>query len=129
MGVDFFTCVQCDEVSNDHCDHTSCECCGGMICQYCMPDTKQDGLANKYDGSDLYLCGECENDVETEEDLRVIAQYLLQKQKKRKFETIQDVRQHLRDKGKLPPAKFNRKEYEVEDESEIDEVEEITQDH
>lgn len=125
MGVDYFTCACCNEVSNDHCDHTSCECCGGMICEYCMPDAKQDGLAKTYDGSDLYLCGDCEIDAETEHDLRAIAQFLLKSQKKRKFNTIQEVRSHLREKGKLPPAKFNRKEYEVEDASETSEIEEV----
>lgn len=92
MGIDYFTCCDCGEISNDCCKFTGCDACDERICEDCMDECLR--------GSHTYVCDNCWNDEMTPGDVHEVAEFLL-KPHQDEYKSFKEVRQVLRDQGKL----------------------------
>ncbi len=106
MGVDYFNCCNCGEISNDCCDFTGCDACDERVCVYCMDECRR--------GSHTYVCEKCWEDQITENDKHWIAVFLL-KPHQEEYKALEDVRRILRDKNSLfkPCVKIDAYEKDV----------------
>ena len=120
MGVDFYTCIECNQTSSDCGDYEYCESCDKFICETCAKTCKI--IKNHF------VCTICKNDEITEKQLLIIAKYLLEKSS---FNDLDEVREFLRTNGQIdPPFKIKcESESESEHESESEREHESESEH
>ena len=94
MGVDYYLCVQCQETFPDCDEYTTCYSCEHDLCSNCMKYC----LVKK----DCYVCKKCANDDLTQEQCKIIAEFLIEQQTE--FKSLNDVRIFLRQKGLINPS-------------------------
>lgn len=114
MGVSWFPCDNCGNVTNDHIENTRCGACDGSICYRCMDACRI--------RKGIYGCDACRDDKITDTDKQAMINFLLEQTK---WQSMDKLRDHLRNIGKLPKRKKDFTRYaEEEEEEEKDEEEE-----
>jgi len=110
MGVSWFPCDNCGNVTNDHIENARCGACDGAICYRCMDECRI--------RKGIYGCDACRDDKITESDKEAMINFLLAKTEWKSMEALRD---HLRNLGKLPKRKKDFTRYIEEEEEEEEE--------
>lgn len=71
MGIDYFNCDKCGEISNDHVGQFICEECNSSLCIDCYKDAMESKIIIRDDGK-MYIthCPQCDEEEEyTDEEI------------------------------------------------------------
>lgn len=89
MGVDYYTCDNCDKVTNDCLDNVRCEVCDDLICEKCIRDVVKYLISNKHDEDyketdeevirKVYICDNCSEESTTNDIEHQMLCYLIEK--------------------------------------------------